>query len=138
MKLFFALGIILFSFTLGFGQNEQSPLVEKEINYKNWTYKDVQTGNDINLRDFAKGKKLTMVVYFAPWCGNWKHDAPFLQRFYDKYKANGLEMIGVGLVTGEDLVAHFAEHSCHEDAEGFLVVDDEYHPGRPQRSIWHH
>ena len=96
MKLFFALGIILFSFTLGFGQNEQSPLVEKEINYKNWTYKDVQTGNDINLRDFAKGKKLTMVVYFAPWCGNWRHDAPMLEKLFEKYKGNGLNIIGVG------------------------------------------
>jgi len=96
MKPFFALGIMLFICALAFGQNEQSPIVEKEIDYKNWTYKDVQTDKDINLRDFAKGHKLTMVVYFAPWCGNWRHDAPMLEKLYEKYKGNGLNVIGVG------------------------------------------
>ena len=93
---FFALGIILLTVFFAFGQNEQSPIVEKEINYKNWTYKNVQTGEDVNLREFTQGKKLVMVVYFAPWCPNWRHDVPMLQRFYDKYKASGLGIIGVG------------------------------------------
>ena len=96
MKSFFALGIILIAFVFTFGQNEQSPIVEKEIDYKNWTYKDVQTDKDVNLRDFAKGKKLTMVVYFAPWCHNFQHDAPMLQRLYEKYNGSGLNMIAVG------------------------------------------
>ena len=96
MKLIFALGIMLAGLSFTFGQNEQAPILEKEIEYKNWTYKDVRTGAEMNHRDFAKGKKLTMVVYYAPWCPNWKHDAPMLQRFYDKYKANGLEIVAVG------------------------------------------
>ncbi len=96
MKSFFASVILLLCFAFAFGQNEQSPIVEKEIDYKNWTYKDIRTDKEINLRDFAKGKKLTMVVYFAPWCGNWRHDAPMLERLYEKYKADGLNIIGVG------------------------------------------
>ena len=96
MKSFFAIVIALLSFTFAFGQNEQSPIVEKEIDYKNWTYKDVRTDKEINLRDFAKGKKLTMVVYFAPWCGNWRHDAPILERLYQKYNDKGLSIIAVG------------------------------------------
>jgi thiol-disulfide isomerase/thioredoxin len=96
MRSFFSLGIILFAFVFALGQNEQAPIVEKEINYKDWTYRSVQTGEDINLREFTKGKKLTMVVYFAPWCGNWKHDAPMLERLYEKYKGNGLGIIAVG------------------------------------------
>lgn len=95
MKSFFALGILLFGFVFAFAQNEQSPIVEKEIAYKNWTYKSVRTGEDVNLHDFAKHKKLTMVVYFAPWCGNWRHNAPLVEKFYEKYKANGLNVIGV-------------------------------------------
>lgn len=95
-KTFFALGILLLTVGFAFGQSEQSPIVEKEINYKNWTYKNVQTGEEVNLRDFTKGKKLVMVVYFAPWCPNWRHDAPMLQRFYDKYKEYGFGIIGVG------------------------------------------
>ncbi len=96
IKSFFAISIVLLAFTIGFAQNEQSPIVEKEIGYKNWTLKDVRTGRDTTLRDLTVGKKLVVVVYFAPWCGNWRHDAPFLQKFYDKYKANGLEIVGVG------------------------------------------
>ena len=95
-KGFFALGFILLAVIFALGQNEQAPLVEKEINYKDWTYKNVQTGENVNLRDFTKGKKLTMVVYFAPWCGNWRHDAPMLEKLYEKYKAAGLGIIAVG------------------------------------------
>ena len=96
MKSFFALGIILFTFVFSFGQNEQSPIVEKEIDYKNWTYKDIKTDKEVNLRDFANGKKLTVVLYFAPWCHNFQHDAPMIEKLYEKYKGNGLNLIGVG------------------------------------------
>lgn len=87
--------ILLAGLTAAFGQNEQAPIVEKAISYKNWTYKSVRTGEDITLRDAAAGKKLVIVVYFAAWCGNWKYDAPFLNKFYEKYKDHGLEFIGV-------------------------------------------
>jgi len=96
MRSFFALLIILVTFAFAFGQNEQSPIVEKEISYKDWTLKNVRTGEDVNLRSLTRGKKLVIVVYYAPWCPNWKHDAPFLQKFYDKYKDKGLEIVAVG------------------------------------------
>lgn len=96
MKLFFAAAIILFTFVFTFGQTEQAPIVEKEIAYKDWTYKNVQTGEDMNLREFTKGKKMVMVVYFAPWCPNWKDDAPMLQRLYEKYQSKGLGIVAVG------------------------------------------
>ena len=96
MKSFFAVVFIAFAFSLGLAQNEQSPIVEKEIVYKNWKYKSVTTGNEMDLRQMASGKKLVIVVYYAPWCGNWKHDLSFLPKLYDKYKAAGLEIIGVG------------------------------------------
>lgn len=96
MRYFAATFLLLFAVVIGFAQNEQSPIVEKEINYKNWTYRNVRTGEDTSLRDLAKGKKLVIVVYYAPWCPNWRHDAPFLQKFYGKYKDKGLEIVGVG------------------------------------------
>ncbi len=96
MKAILALTFLLLGFTFAFGQNEQSPIVEKDINYKNWTYKNIRTGEQTNLRDLMVDKKLVIVVYFAPWCHNWQHDAPILNRLYDKYKANGLEIVAVG------------------------------------------
>lgn len=96
MKVIFIFIFVFLSFVVSYGQNEQSPIVEKEIDYKNWTYKDIQTDKEVNLRDFAKGKKLTMVVYFAPWCHNFQHDAPMLERLYEQYKGKGLNIIAVG------------------------------------------
>lgn len=96
MKFFFAILFILFGLNFTFGQNEQAPIVEREISYKNWTLKSIRTGEDVTLSDLAKGKKLVIVVYFAPWCGNWRWDARFLPRLYDKYKDKGLEIVGVG------------------------------------------
>ena len=96
MKLLSAFVIALFAFVSAFAQSEQAPILEKEIKYKNWTYKSVRDDREINLREFAAGKKLVLVVYFAAWCPNWKYQAPFTQKLYDKYKANGLEVIGVG------------------------------------------
>lgn len=77
-------------------QTEQSPITEKPIAYKDWTLKNVKGGGETNLRSFAKGKKLVMVVYWAPWCPNWRHDLAFVQGLHDKYSAAGLGVIGVG------------------------------------------
>jgi hypothetical protein len=98
MKFVFALFLIFSGLVFAHAQggNEQSPIVEKEIAYKDWVFKNVQTGADTNLRKFTLGKKLVMVVYFAPWCPNWKHDVPFVQAMYDKYKINGFDVIAVG------------------------------------------
>jgi peroxiredoxin len=81
---------------LAIAQNEQSPVAEKPIVYKDWTLKNVKGGGETNLRSFSKGKKLVMVVYWAPWCPNWRHDLEFVQSLHDKYSAAGLAVIGVG------------------------------------------
>ena len=96
MKLISAIFLSLAFTVFAFGQNEQSPIVEKEIAYKDWTYKSINGGDKVNLRDFAKGKKLVMVVYWAPWCPNWVHDVAFVQGLHEKYKDKGLAVIGVG------------------------------------------
>lgn len=96
MKTLLLFAILLLSFTFAHAQHEYAPVQEMEIKYKDWTYKQVRDGKELNLRAAAKGKKLVMVVYFAPWCPNWKLQAPVAERFYEKYKANGFEVIGVG------------------------------------------
>jgi thiol-disulfide isomerase/thioredoxin len=76
--------------------HEYSPLVEKTVNYKDWTFKSLKDGAPVNLRSLAQGKRLMLVVYFAPWCPNWRNESPVAARLYEKYKANGLEVVGVG------------------------------------------
>lgn len=92
----FVLFILCLGVSLVRAQNEQAPIVEREIAYQDWTYKNIRTGENINLREFARNKKLVMVVYYAPWCGNWRFDSPILKRFHEKYAAAGLGIIAVG------------------------------------------
>ena len=96
MKFIFAFILIVSGLTFAFGQNEPTPVAEKEIGYKDWTYKNLKGDGETNLRQFAKGKKLVMVVYWAPWCPNWKHDVAFVQELHQKYAKDGLAVLGVG------------------------------------------
>jgi thiol-disulfide isomerase/thioredoxin len=96
MKTLLLFAILLLSFTAASAQHEYAPLTEKDVKYKDWTYKQVRDSKELNLLEATKGKKLVMVVYFAPWCPNWKLQAPVAQKFYEKYKASGFEIIGVG------------------------------------------
>lgn len=76
--------------------HEYSPLVEKTVNYKNWKLPNLMTADEEDLRTMIAGKKLVMIVYFAPWCGNWKNEAPVALKLYEKYKDQGFLVIGVG------------------------------------------
>jgi thiol-disulfide isomerase/thioredoxin len=75
--------------------HEYSPLQEKTINYKEWTLNDLKDDKPVALRTLMQGKKLVMVLYFAPWCPNWRNEAPVAARLYEKYKGQGFEIIGV-------------------------------------------
>ncbi len=87
--------------------HEYSPLEEKAVSYKNWTLKNLKDDKPVDLRSLVQGKKLVMVVYFAPWCGNWKYEAPVAAKLYEKYKAQGFEVIGVGEYGSSDEVRKF-------------------------------
>jgi thiol-disulfide isomerase/thioredoxin len=75
--------------------HEWAPILEQKVDYKDWTFKSLKDGAPVSLRELSKGKKLVMVVYFAPWCGNWRAEAPTVWRLYEKYKAQGFEVVGV-------------------------------------------
>ena len=90
--------------------HEYSPLVEKTVNYKNWTLPDLKTDKPEDLRKLMAGKKLVMIVYFAPWCGNWKHEAPIAAKLYEKYKDKGFQVIGVSeYASRADVRSYFGE-----------------------------
>ncbi|HEY0078129.1 MAG TPA: TlpA disulfide reductase family protein [Pyrinomonadaceae bacterium] len=109
--------------------HEYAPILEKTLNYKDWTLKSLKDGSPVNLRQWAKGKKLVLVVYYAPWCGNWKMEAPVVARLYEKYKAHGFDVIAVN------------EYGSQEEAKAFfgaagapytVVVESEGREAREQ------
>lgn len=95
MRYFLIIAIVLFTQVFALAQSEQAPIVEKAISYEDWTFPNVMTGEDVNLRKFAQGKKLVMVVYWAPWCLTWRDDIEFVKSLYSKYKGDGFDVIGV-------------------------------------------
>ena len=97
-KILFTLAsfIVIFSASVSAQDgHEYAPIQEKTVNYKNWTLNNVVTSQPSTLRSLMAGKKLVMVLYFAPWCPNWRNEAPVAARLYDKYKSQGFEIIGV-------------------------------------------
>lgn len=97
MKVLLGFALLLFSLSLAVAQEEQSPIIEREINYKDWTYKSIEGGEKVNLRNFSSGKKLVLVAYWAPWCHNWPSDIVFVKSLQEKYGDAGFAVIGVGL-----------------------------------------
>ena len=89
------------------GGHEYSPLTEQTVNYKNWTLPSLTADKTEDLRTLMAGKKLVMIVYFAPWCGNWKNEAPIAAKLYDKYKAQGFQVIGVSEYAMKDEVRSY-------------------------------
>jgi thiol-disulfide isomerase/thioredoxin len=90
--------------------HEYSPLVEKTVNYKSWSLVGLKTDKPEDLRSLIVGKKLVMVVYFAPWCGNWRNEAPIAAKLYEKYKNQGFQVIGVSeYASRDDVRKYFGE-----------------------------
>lgn len=87
--------------------HEYSPLQEKTVNYKTWTLNSLAENKPVDLRALMQGKKLVMVLYFAPWCPNWRNEAPVAARLYEKYKAQGFEIVGVSEYGSRDDVKTF-------------------------------
>ena len=103
---------IMFAVGLVSGQGEITSAAEKTFDYKDWVFKNVDTDKDVNLRKFSNGKKLVMVVYWAPWCPNWEYDVKYVQSLYDKYKESGFDVVGVGeYAQVESMKAHIKKHS---------------------------
>lgn len=90
--------------------HEYSPLEEKTVNYKNWTLPGLTSDDATDLRSLMKGKKLVMVVYFAPWCHNWRSEMPVAVKLYEKYKSMGFQVIGVSeYAPRTEVYSHFGE-----------------------------
>jgi len=87
--------------------HEYSPLVEKTVNYKNWKLNDLAGNKLVDLRSLIQNKKLVMVVYFAPWCPNWKNEAPVAAALYEKYKSQGFGIVGVSEYGTRDDVKNY-------------------------------
>jgi len=62
-------------------------------NVQNFVLKDIENNN----RSFneLKGEKLTLIDFWATWCKPCTKAIPELNRIYDEFKLQGVEIIGI-------------------------------------------
>ncbi|RZN75840.1 MAG: AhpC/TSA family protein, partial [Winogradskyella sp.] len=54
-------------------------------------------GEVISLKDVVSKGKVTIIDFWAAWCGPCRRENPNIVKVYNKYHEKGLEIIGVGL-----------------------------------------
>lgn len=62
-------------------------------------------GKTVSLKDF--GSKVIVVDFWATWCGPCRMEIPHLNQLYLDNKAKGLQVIGVSMDDGSDVVRQF-------------------------------
>lgn len=66
-----------------------------------FTFKSLD-GNKISLSDY-KGK-VVIVNFWATWCGPCIHEMPDLQKLYEKYNKDGLQILGLTVQSREQQI----------------------------------
>jgi len=54
-------------------------------------------GSPISLMAEVSNHTITIIDFWASWCGPCRHDMPFMVSLYEKYKDKGLGIIGISL-----------------------------------------
>lgn len=68
-------------------------------------------GTPVKLSNF-KGKKV-ILNFWATWCPPCKEEMPHMQNFYEKFKANGIEIVAVNLTSvdkGQKVIETFVKN----------------------------
>lgn len=59
-------------------------------------------GEEIRLTDVLRQNRYTLVEFWASWCGPCIAEIPYLKAAYDKYRAQGFEIVAVNLDTDRE------------------------------------
>ena len=77
-------------------------------------------GKDINLAEVISNNKVTMIDFWASWCGPCRNENPVVKAAYEKYHALGFEVVGISVDRKEAAWLQAVE----EDALPYIQVRD--------------
>lgn len=79
---------------------EQNARVEVGQPFIDFTLQTID-GKDINLGEVIKNNKVTLVDFWASWCGPCRNENPNVVAAYNKFHDKGLEIVGVSVDKSE-------------------------------------
>ena len=66
-------------------------------------------GSNVSLLEEIKKNKLTIIDFWASWCGPCRQEMPFMLELYDSYQPQGLGIIGISLDEEHDAWQHASD-----------------------------
>ncbi len=75
--------------------------VEVGAKFMDFTLKTAE-GEEVNLETVINSNRLVLVDFWASWCGPCRGENPFVKAAYEKYHADGFEIIGVSVDQDEE------------------------------------
>jgi len=63
-------------------------------------------GKTVAMKDLTN--KVVVVDFWATWCGPCREEIPHLNKLYSDFKGRGLEIVGISMDDGPDVVKEFA------------------------------
>ncbi|MCF6350433.1 MAG: AhpC/TSA family protein [Flavobacteriaceae bacterium] len=81
-----------------------------------------QNGTDISLNQVRKNAKITLIDFWASWCGPCRKSNPHLIQLYHKYQSKGFTIIGVS----EDKDKEKWKNAIAQDGLPWQQVIDDY------------
>lgn len=66
------------------------------VTLPNFTQNDI-SGQPVNLHKAISGNKVTLIDFWASWCGPCRAEMPNVARIYERYKDKGFGIIGISL-----------------------------------------
>ena len=76
--------------------NQKSQFQNTENTLPNFKMNDI-TGNTVSVQEEISKHKITIIDFWASWCGPCMQEVPFMVELYSKYKDKGLGIIGISL-----------------------------------------
>ncbi|HSO76502.1 MAG TPA: TlpA disulfide reductase family protein [Blastocatellia bacterium] len=82
-------------------KSEYAPFIEQNLEFFDFSFKTIDD-KPFNLRDYAAGKPVVIVEYFAGWCANSNRNGHVVERLWTRYRTRGLGIVAVAEYSSSD------------------------------------